>query len=170
MARIVLLGIRDKPAIVLSFAGKVLRAVALAVLGVSLLAALPLTALRVGKRVYDATRLAGEDHRGARLRVLGAPAVEALEVIRRAVPPDGEYLLVDGGHEWQGATYWVRFELAPRKAWYVGRLEEMTAPSHAAWSLPPGPRWVVVALPHAPAVLLDRDDFLRRMEPLHGPG
>lgn len=115
----------------LGFAGSVLRTVALALLAVSLLAAL-------------------------------------------AIPPGGDYLLLDGGEELQGATYWVRFELAPRRARYVGRLSEMSGQTgplrelRQALSRPDGPRWVVVALPHDPAVLLDRGELLRRMDANHG--
>ncbi|HSS77269.1 MAG TPA: hypothetical protein VLV54_11050 [Thermoanaerobaculia bacterium] len=151
----------------LSFAGSVLRALALVLLAVSLLAALPLAALRVARRIGEVVLLAGEDSRGAHARVLGAAAADALDSIRRTIPPNGEFILLDGGAEWQGATYWVRFELAPRRARFAGRLSEISQPGQK-WSLPAGPRWVVIAFPHDPAVLLDRDDFLRRMETRHG--
>jgi hypothetical protein len=108
--------------------------------------------------------LAGENARGARERLLGASVVESLDGIRHVIPADGEYLLVDGGEEPEGATYWVRFELAPRRARFVGRLSEMQAPPR----LPPGTRWVVIAFPDGPAALFDRDDFLRRLEPRNG--
>jgi hypothetical protein len=161
---------------VLTFAGSVLRTVALALLAVSLLAALPLAALRVGRRLVEVVPLAGENARGAHVRMLGAAATDALDSIRRAVPPGGDYLLLDGGEELQGATYWVRFELAPRRARYVGRLSEMSGPSgpsqqmqlRQVLSLPGGPRWVVVAFPRDPAVLLDRGELLRRMDAKHG--
>ena len=70
----------------------------------------------MGRRLAETVPLAGEDARGARERSLGAPVVESLDAIRRAIPSTEEYLLVDGGEEFQGATYWVRFELAPRRA------------------------------------------------------
>jgi hypothetical protein len=154
-------------AAVLTFAGSVLRAVALALLAVSLLAALPLTALRVARRLSEVVQLAGEDARGAHARVLGAAAADALDAIRRTIPPGGDYLLLDGGAEWQGATYWVRFELAPRRARYAGSLSEMRQ-LRRSLSLPGGPRWVVVAFPHEPAVLLDRDELRRRMDANRG--
>ena len=153
-----------KNSAVLSFAGSVFRAVTLALVGVSVLAAIPLTALRVGRRIVETVPLAGEDARGARERVLGAPVVASLDAIRRVIPADGEYLLVDGGEEPEGATYWIRFELAPRRARFAGRLSEMKAPLR----LPAGPRWVVVAFPDGPAALFERDDFLRRLEPRPG--
>lgn len=159
----------------LSFAGSVFRAVTLALVAVSVLAAIPLTALRVGRRLLETVPLAGEDARGARERVLGAPVVASLDAIRRvipATPPNNEYLLVDGGEEPEGATYWIRFELAPRRPRFAGRLSEMSE-MKAPPSLPAGPRWVVVAFPDGPAALFDRDDFLHRfllnMEPRNGP-
>ena len=158
----------------LTFAGSVLRAVALALLAVSMLAALPLAALRVSRRLAEVVPLAGENARGAHVRRLGAAAADALDSIRRAIPPGGDYLLLDGGEEWQGATYWVRFELAPRRARYVGRLNEMSGQTgpptelRQTLSRPDGPRWVVVAFPRDPALLLDRADLLRRMDANHG--
>lgn len=161
----------------LTFAGSVLRAVALALLAVSLLAAVPLTAVRVARRLSEAVSLAGEDARGAHARVLGAAAADALDSIRRAIPPGGAYLLLDGGEEWEGATYWTRFELAPRRPRYVGRLNEMSGQAGSsqlqqlrqALSLADGPRWVVIARPRDPAILIDRGELLRRMDASHGP-
>ena len=161
-------------AAVLTFAGSVLRAMALVLLAVSLLAALPLTALRVGRRIFEVAQLAGEDARSAHMRILGAAAADVLDSIRRTIPPNGDYLLLDGGAEWQGATYWVRFELSPRRARFVGRLSEMSGQSQPlrqlrqALSQPGGPSWVVVAFPHDPAVLLDRGELLRRLDANHG--
>jgi hypothetical protein len=159
---------------VLTFAGSVLRAAALVLLAVSLLAAVPLAALRVGRRILEVVPLAGENARGAHVRVLGAAAADALGSIRRTIPPNGDYLLLDGGAEWQGATYWVRFELAPRRARYMGRLSEMSSEAgpvrqlRQTLSLAGGSRWVVIAFPHNPAVLLDRGELLRRMDANHG--
>ncbi len=159
----------------LTFAGSVLRAAALVLLAASLVAALPLAALHVARRIYEIAPLAGEDARGAHARQLGAAAAEALDSIRRAIPPGGDYLLLDGGAEWQGATYWVRFELAPRRARYVGRLSETTEAStrdlrqlRQLLRQPGGPPWVVVAFPHDPALLLERGELLRRMDANHG--
>ncbi|HEV7785745.1 MAG TPA: hypothetical protein VGQ28_10445 [Thermoanaerobaculia bacterium] len=158
----------------LTFAGSVLRAVALALLAVSLLAAIPMATLRVERRIFQVVQLAGENARGAHARVLGAAAADALDSIRRTIPPGGEYLLLDGGAEEQAATFWVRFELAPRRARYVGRLNEMPGvlgsfqQLRQALSRPGGPRWVVIAFPRDPAVLLDRGELLRRMDASHG--
>jgi hypothetical protein len=137
---------------------RVFRVIVLALFAVSLLLVLPEMAAVAGKRIVQAVSLAGEDSHQARRRFLGPAYVAAVEEIRRAIPPGGEYLLVDGGFERQGATLFLRYELAPRRARFAGRLAEVKNP------LPPGPRWVVVAYPHRPAVLVDRADFPRWVE------
>jgi hypothetical protein len=142
------------------------RRVVLGLFFASLLVAVPLAAVRVAFRLREAAAAMGEDARGARARKLGADAVAAYDRIRRAVPEDGAYLLLDGGEEWEGATYWVRFELAPRRARFAGRLSELAATP--GWTLPPGPRWVVVALPGRPPLLLAREDLVARLARMHG--
>lgn len=141
-----------------------LRAAARWLLALSLLASIPLIGARAGRRIVEAFLRLGEDARGARARVLGAAAVEALDEIRRTIPEDGEYLIVEGGGPWDGAAAWVRYELAPRRARFAGSLSgEILRPVVAA-----GPRWVVIAMPDAPARLVDRGDFVRQMEMARG--
>ncbi|MEA2601875.1 MAG: hypothetical protein QOF89_2867 [Acidobacteriota bacterium] len=140
-------------------ASSVLRALALAFFAAALLLAMPEMAEIAGKRIHQAVSMLGEDSGQARRRFLGPAYVAAVDEVRRAIPPDGEYLLVDGGFERQGAALFLRYELAPRRARFVGRLTEVKDPSRWAASLPQGPRWVVVAYPRRPAVLVDRDDF-----------
>jgi hypothetical protein len=138
---------------VLSRSGSLFRASVLALFAVTLLVAIPQAGRNVRGRIALAASHLGEDSRQARRRVLGAKWVDAEAEIRRAIPPDGEYLLVDGGEERQGATLFLRYQLAPRRARFAGRLSEITA---SAASLPAGPRWVVIAYPRRPPVLVDR--------------
>jgi hypothetical protein len=140
---------------------RIFRAIVLALFAASLLLVLPEMAEIAGKRIAQAVSRLGEDSRQARRRFLGPAYVVAVEEVRRAIPPDGEYLLVDGGQERQGAALFLRYELAPRRARFVGRLRD---PSRWAARLPHGPRWVVVAYPDRPAVLVDRADFPRWVE------
>lgn len=63
----------------------------------------------------------------ARLRFFGPAYVAAIEAIRQEVPADQPYLLVEGGRPRDGNLYWVRFDLAPRRALYLGRLDQLTA-------------------------------------------
>jgi hypothetical protein len=146
------------------------RRLALAAFLLSLVVDLPLTAVRTLRRVGRAALSLGEDARGARVRLLGAATVRALDSLRQAIPADGEYLLVDGGEELQAEAYWVRFELAPRRALFAGRLSEMERASRQAWELPPAARWVVVAYPGGPPRLLSREQLVDLLEAKRGPG
>jgi hypothetical protein len=146
------------------------RRLALAAFLLSLIVDLPLTALRTLRRVGRATLSLGEDARGARVRLLGAATVAALDSLRQAIPADGEYVLVDGGEEPQAEAYWVRFELAPRRAVFVGRLSEMERAPRPAWNLPPATRWVVVAYPGGRSQLLSRQEFVELLEAKRGSG
>jgi hypothetical protein len=126
-------------------------------------------------RVIQAAAQAGEGSAGAWRRVQGKDYTEAIERIRRTIPRGGEYLLVNGAAEWQGAAYWVRFDLAPRRARYLGLLSELAGGNGLAERLAAGPEWVVVAFPdRQPPLLIDREAFLRqflgRLEAGRGPG
>jgi len=133
----------------------------LALFAVALLVATPQAWRNARVRIVQAASRLGEDSRQARRRALGAAWVDAEEEIRRAVPPDGEYLLVDGGAERQGATLFLRYQLAPRRARFAGRLSEVVESPRWVASLPAGPRWVVVAYPGRPPVLVDRSALPR---------
>jgi hypothetical protein len=149
---------------VLSRSGSLLRALVLALFAASLLAALVPAAKQSWVRIALAASHLGEDSRQARRRTLGAPWVAAEEKIARAIPADGDYLMVDGGGERQGATLFLRYQLAPRRARFASRLSEVIDPKRWVSSLPAGPRWVVVAYRGRPPVLVDRADLPRWLE------
>ncbi|HSS77582.1 MAG TPA: hypothetical protein VLV54_12655 [Thermoanaerobaculia bacterium] len=142
----------------------VLRVAVLALFAASLLVATERAARSSWTRIVESVSRIGEDSQQARRRALGAPWVAAEGAIARVIPADGDYLLVDGGGERQGATLFLRYQLAPRRARFVGRLSEVTDPSQWAASLPTSSRWVVVAYPRRPPVLVDRTDFARWLE------
>ncbi|HEV7507683.1 MAG TPA: hypothetical protein VGS07_22555 [Thermoanaerobaculia bacterium] len=144
--------------------GSVFQVLVLALFATSLLVALEQAAKRSRVRIVLAASHLGEDSRQARRRVLGARWVAAEEEIARAVPVDGEYLLVDGGEERDGATLFLRYQLAPRRARFAGRLSEVADPPRWAASLPSGARWVVVAYSSRPPVLVGRADLPRWLE------
>jgi hypothetical protein len=146
---------------VLSRAGSLFRASVLALFAVALLVAMPQAWRNARGRIVLAASHLGEGSRQARRRVLGARWVDAEAEIRRAIPPDGDYLLVDGGEERQGATLFLRYQLAPRRARFAGRLSEMADLPGWVASLPAGPRWVVIAYPRRPPVLVGRAEFPR---------
>jgi hypothetical protein len=159
---------------VLSFAGSVFRAVAIGLLGLFLVTSIPPAAVHTGTRAIQAVRQAGEDSAGAWRRVQGEDYVAAVERIRRTIPRDGEYLIVNGAPEWHGGPYWVRFDLAPRRARYLGLLSELAGQKGLADRLSAGPHWVVVAYPdRQPPLLIEREAFLRQLRQLEagrGPG
>jgi hypothetical protein len=141
---------------------------ALAVLALFLIHSGCLTAVRAWRWIGQAVSLADEDYSALRRRALGSAYVLAIERIRRAVPRDREYLLVAGGTEFQGGAFWLRYELAPRRARYVGRLPELSDSRTVRWRMPPGPRYVVIAFSEPrPPVLMDREEFLRSLDRPH---
>jgi hypothetical protein len=147
---------------VLSRAGSRFRAATVALFAASLLVAGPQAGRNTRVLIVQAVSRLGEDFRQARRRALGASWVAAEEEIRRAIPTGGEYLLVDGGAERQGATLFLRYQLAPRRARFAGRMSEVADPVRWAAALPTAPRWVVVAYPRPqPPVLVDRAEFPR---------
>ena len=154
---------------VLSLAGSVFRAVTLGLFGLFLLTAGVAAALNAGVRLRQAVALVGEDSAAARRRVLGDAYMDAIEQIRRTIPPGGEYLLVDGAEERQWAPYWVRFDLAPRRARLVGALRDRPDPDRLAQRMPASSRWVVIAFYGQPPVLIDREAFLLRLREAGGP-
>ena len=159
---------------VLSFAGSVFRAVTLGLLGLFLLTAGVAAALHTSLRLSQAVALVGEDSAGARRRVQGEAYMDAIEEIRRTIPRDGEYLLVDGGEERQAAPFWVRFDLAPRRARFVGALREgelrdLPGPGPLVARMPASSRWVVIAFYGRPPILIDRETFLLRLGEGSGP-
>jgi hypothetical protein len=86
----------------------------------------------------------GEDPLAARRRHFGAAWVDGIEEIRRRIPEDGAYVLVDAQPVEQGAHYWARHDLAPRRALFLGRAEELPAPRRLRGSIPRRIRWAVV--------------------------
>jgi hypothetical protein len=156
---------------VFAFAGSVLRAAALAVFALYFVLAIPPALLRSVRWTRQALAVAGEDPLAERRRFLTPPYVDAIETIRRTIPRGGEYLLVDGGTELEGGAYWVRFELAPRRARYVGRLSELPAAGVLRRTMPRGPRWLVMSFRDpVPPILMERDEFLRRFQALSDGG
>ena len=147
----------------------VLRAAALALFALFLAVSVPPAAVRSAKRLVQAMGLAGEDAAAARRRVFGEPWVDSMAAIRRAIPPGEAYLLVDATKEEEGGAYWVRYELAPRRALFLGKVTELPPPERLAAQLQGGPPVVVVAMrDRQPPLMMPRDTFLRALERLQG--
>ncbi len=144
-----------------SLVDRVLRVVALAFFVAALAYAAPTALLRSLRWSLQAASVIGEDTQAQRRRALGAPWVAAIEEIRRAVPAGGTYSLVDGGVERGANAYWVRFDLAPRRAHYLGQWWDLPAAARVPLRDP----WVVVAFhPPRPPALLSRQQFRALLE------
>jgi hypothetical protein len=125
----------------------------------------PMALARAVRRALDAVPHLGEDPLAARRRVFGAAWVDAIEEIRRRVPEDAAYALIDAQPVEQGALYWVRFDLAPRRALFLGRQRNLPGLRRLQSRIPAGVRWVVVTTgSEAPPRLLTRQELLRELE------
>ena len=146
----------------------VLRTAALVLFAAFLVTALPKALRRSIERTASAVSWAAETPEAARRRVLGPEVAAAYDRLRSAIPSDGAYLLVDGGTLGQGSPYWVRYQLAPRKAVLAGDLGHLPSAEEVLRHWPPGIRYAVVALPEgAPPVLMERGDLITTLVRVH---
>jgi hypothetical protein len=101
----------------------------------------------------------GEDPATARRRVFGTPYTEAILGIRRALPPGYVYVIINMDDEDDGFPLWVRYDLAPHRAIYLGRLSQL--PPNVRRDLPRGGQPIVLTYgSQAPPQLISRRDFL----------
>ncbi len=144
---------------------KLLPLLALVALAVHLAVSLPVT---LGRSAWAARRLVdtrNETPRETRIRIFGPGYVKAVEEIRRAIPRDGAYLLVNGhpGEE-EGGPLWVKFDLAPRRAVYLGKLRDLGNVERLRRRMPRAARWVVIVHgDYVPPTLIERHRFVDQM-------
>lgn len=140
------------------------RTLALAAYCLALLAALPPAWVAVRDHVASAARYGGEDSLTARRR-WNRDYADGVEAIRRAIPLDGEYLLVYE-KAYNSIGLLVQYDLAPRRAWYFDMHD--TKADLLARGRPPGaPPFVVVVREANQAPLLLAIDEL--FPPRAGP-
>ena len=143
-------------------------ALALLLFGLFLAVAVPLTAWRAAQTLAGALRAAGESPLEQRRHLFGPAYADGIEAIRRAIPPDGAYLLVNGATADEGARLWVRFDLAPRRPVFAGGLRGLRNPRRQQERIPADLAWVVVARGRGGAPeLMDRQQFLARLRQGH---
>jgi hypothetical protein len=121
----------------------------------------PLALDRAARHAGLAIDEAHETEDAARARVRGRAFVDAVDAIRRALPADEPYLLIDKAAPEEGAANWVRYELAPRRAILIrGERSGPWLRQH----VPAGIQWVVVARGRAaPPSLHPRFEYLHRL-------
>lgn len=104
----------------------------------------------------------GETPYEERLRAYGSEYVRAIEEIRRTIPRDGAYILISGVSEAEGAPYWVKYDLAPRRAVYLGELHALQPADRLPNRMPRAARWVVIAYgSDRPPLLIERFKFIQ---------
>jgi hypothetical protein len=141
--------------------GRALDVLAAALFVFFLVAAVPQALARAAGMLRLARHAARETPAAARARVAGDDYSRAIDDIRRALPPTEAYLLVEGGRPQEGGAYWVRYDLAPRRALFLGRLTELTDAHRLRQRLGANLRHVVVAYgPGLPPRLYDRYRFV----------
>jgi hypothetical protein len=135
-------------------------AAVLALYAAGLTVSLGWTAAKSARRIEKAFLYAGESALAERSREFGASYAREIEAIRRAIPQDGAYALVDGDPVELGGALWVRFDLEPRRAVFLGLRKGLPRAAELRCRIPPEVRWVVIGFAKAPPVLVDLDRFL----------
>lgn len=137
---------------------------ALALFGLFLAVSLAWSAGRSVRRIYWAFAYAGETPLEERSRAWDPHYAQAIEEIRRTIPRHGVYALVDADRTEEGSVLWVRFDLAPRRAVYLGFLHELRNAKTVRTRLIREARWVIVASVRRPPALYERHEFLRELQ------
>jgi hypothetical protein len=144
--------------------GWAVNLVAAALVALYLAAALPRAAGVAGFMLRLPGRTAGESLPAARARLFGGDYSRAVDRIRRQIPLTQPYALVAGDSAQSGGVLWVRYDLAPRRAVYLGELRRL--PRDAAVvraAVGEDVEAVVVAYAGQPPRLLHIGDFLRAL-------
>lgn len=144
------------------FAGSLLSVFALTLFAGFLAVALPDALKHADKFLDRAVESSGETVIEQRNRFWGENFTRSIEEIRRVIPPDGVYVLVNGDAADHGAPIWVRYELAPRRAVLVTQAD-LRRPRRVRERISGAAHWVVVAAEGRVPVLIDRERFLRRL-------
>lgn len=131
---------------------------AAAVFAVFLAKGAKVAALEAWGRLANAFDHRGESPLEARRRTLGAAYVDGIEAIRRVLPENAEYVLVE--REPDGSHCFVAYDLAPRRPWMAGdrpeRAEDVSRRGRPGGS----PSFVVIANgPNEAPRLVAADEF-----------
>ena len=138
---------------------------AVALLAVYLAAAVPAGLSHAFDMLGAAAEHRGETLTDSRIRTFGDAYVRAIDDIRADLPADQAYLLVAAEDARLADAYWVRYELAPRRAFFWGQLDDHTDADRLRRRIAVNARLVVVA--HGggqPPRLYARHDFLSEIE------
>jgi hypothetical protein len=158
--------VHNRPMRASAVLGWAVNLVAAALVALYLAAALPRAAGVVGFMLRLPGRTAGESLPAARARLFGGEYSRAIDLIRRQIPVEQPYALVAGDSAQSGGVLWVRYDLAPRRAVYLGELGRLARVSDIGGlraALGSDLQTVVVAYAGAPPHLYRLEDFLRSL-------
>jgi hypothetical protein len=146
--------------------GSALAKAALVLFAILLAGSLFWSTGRAARRVYQGWLYAGESGFDERSRLFNPAYAQAIEELRKAIPEDGIYALVDADPHEMGSVIWVRYYLAPRKAILLGFLDDLRTPRDVRQRLIREARWVIVASFDEPPILYQRHEFMKKLETL----
>jgi hypothetical protein len=142
---------------------------ALALLALHVTVALPGALRRAAAWTWAAVERAGEEPGAVERRMTGEAYFDGVARLRRILPRDAPYGLVTAGPEVEGVGNWVRFDLAPRRAVFLGSLRSLPGPARMARRIPPDLGYVVVAgRPGEAPLVFEREGFLRWLRERRG--
>jgi hypothetical protein len=148
-----------------SVPGLALDLAAAALVAVYLAAAVPGSVWRGLQMLGVAASYRGETLAAARIRSFGFAYVRAIDEISAELPADQAYLLVAGEDAGLADTYWVRYDLAPRRAFLLALLDERTDARSLRRRIAVNVHRVVVAHGNGqPPRLYARYEFLNEIE------
>ena len=143
-------------------ASRLLASLALGLFAVQLAVSLSTAAVATGQAAVRMVRFWGETPYQERARSYSPEYAEGIAAIRRTIPRDGAYLLVNGSPAELGGPMWVRFDLAPRRAVFLGELGKLTDPDRLRSRTPRAARWVVISNgEYGRPLLIERSRFVR---------
>lgn len=149
--------------------GSLISSLALGLFVVYLAVATPWALLKAARSALLSFRVAGETPLEERLRTYGPMYSNGIEKIRRTIPENGAYLLINGDPKEEGGPLWVKFDLAPRRAVFLGKLDEIDDADRLRKRIPRAARWVVIAYgPYGQPELIERFRFVKRIQEQQG--
>ena len=146
----------------------------LSTLALALFAVYLAVSIHHAARVAAGTGLHAYRHRNEppsaeRSQAYGPEYVRAIDEIRRKIPRDGAYILISAVPEDEGAQFWVKYDLAPRRAVYLGELRSLQPVDRLRGRMPRAARWVVIAQGgYRPPVLIERFRFIQERKRREG--
>ena len=145
-------------------ADSLLATLALGLFALYLAVSISAAAITTSRRGALLFRLWGETPFEERSRTYGREYAEGIAAIRRTIPPGGAYLLVNGTPGEKRGPVWVKFDLAPRRALYLGELAKLDDIALLRSRTPRSTRWVVITYgAYGRPVLIERSKFVRGM-------